>query len=301
MPITPTRYVSGRDALERRLPQLPVDHDGDLPKLLILIRRYYRARSRSGSPSTATRTTRPTRSSASPEKQATLVSLAAMRAWRLPRVAMLIQYLYRGEVALGRFQTGLVTPTAARSRRCGVQLPFAQKARDGDRAVVWGQIRGGPHGRQTYRLEVLHGDRWGPVGQRRDPLTNNDGFSSGRSGSNGDMLRIWAPRQRRFSLQLRVRWRSGARRLGPGERRVEHSRAVAAAVAASTAPASSSPRTRMSVAATPASATNPVSQNAHWRPPAHADVGAAPVYASVFTCADTTVERRDAERAAELL
>ena len=42
------------------------------------------------------------------KRQATMLSLAAMRAWRLPRVTMLIQYLYRDEVALGRFQTGLV-------------------------------------------------------------------------------------------------------------------------------------------------------------------------------------------------
>ena len=31
-----------------------------------------------------------------------------MRAWRLPRVTMLIQYLYRDEPQLSRFQTGLV-------------------------------------------------------------------------------------------------------------------------------------------------------------------------------------------------
>ncbi len=33
-----------------------------------------------------------------PKRQATMLSLAAMRAWRLPRVTMLIQYLYRDEV-----------------------------------------------------------------------------------------------------------------------------------------------------------------------------------------------------------
>ena len=42
------------------------------------------------------------------KRQATNLSLAAMRAWRLPRVTMLIQYLYRDEPQLSRFQTGLV-------------------------------------------------------------------------------------------------------------------------------------------------------------------------------------------------
>ena len=64
-----------------------------------------------------------------PQRQATLLSLAAMRAWRLPRVTMLIQYLYRDEVVLSRFQTGLVfaneparnprcSHSSCRSRRC---------------------------------------------------------------------------------------------------------------------------------------------------------------------------------------
>jgi hypothetical protein len=38
------------------------------------------------------------------KRQATNLSLAAMRAWRLPRVTMLIQYLYKDEPILSRFQ-----------------------------------------------------------------------------------------------------------------------------------------------------------------------------------------------------
>ena len=53
-----------------------------------------------------------------PKRQATLLSLAAMRAWRLPRVTMLIQYLYRDEPILSRFQSGLVFATTAGSPRC---------------------------------------------------------------------------------------------------------------------------------------------------------------------------------------
>ncbi len=176
-----------------------------LPKLLILIRRYFGPKPvwlteygyQTNPPDTFL--------GVPPKKQATLLSLAAMRAWRLPRVAMLIQYLYRDEVALGRFQTGLVyADSRPKPSLQGFKLPFAQKARDGDRAVVWGQIRGGPHGRKTYRLEVLHKNVWEPVGH--DRLTNNDGFFVRTLRlKRGALLRIWAPRQRRFSLQLRVR------------------------------------------------------------------------------------------------
>ena len=61
------------------------------------------------------------------ERQARLVSLAAMRAWRLPRVTMLFQYLYRDEVVLSRFQTGLVHANdRPKPSLQGYRLPFAQ-------------------------------------------------------------------------------------------------------------------------------------------------------------------------------
>jgi hypothetical protein len=90
-------------------------------------------------------------------RQARLLSAAAMRAWRLPRVTMLFQYLYRDEIVLSRFQTGLVFATdRAKPSLQGFRLPFAQMRRRGPQAVVWGQIRNGP-GRKPYRLEVLRG------------------------------------------------------------------------------------------------------------------------------------------------
>ena len=108
------------------------------------------------------------------KRQATMLSLAAMRAWRLPRVTMLIQYLYRDEVVLSRFQTGLVfADDRWKPSLQGFKLPFAQMGRHGSQAVVWGQIRGGRPGRMPYRLEVLRKNRWKPVG--RDRLTNDHG------------------------------------------------------------------------------------------------------------------------------
>jgi hypothetical protein len=139
------------------------------------------------------------------KRQATLLSRAAMRAWRLPRVTMLIQYLYRDELAVSRFQTGLVFANdRAKPSLHGFRLPVAQMGREGPRAVVWGQLRGGRPGRKPYRLGVLRKNVWRPVGRNR--LTNEDGVFIRRIRlERGTLLRIWSPRQKRFSLQLRIR------------------------------------------------------------------------------------------------
>jgi hypothetical protein len=138
-------------------------------------------------------------------KQATMLSLAALRAWRLPRVTILIQYLYRDEPALSRFQTGLVFANdRPKPSLRGFRLPFAQMRRNGFQTVVWGQIRGGRPGRKPYRLDVLRRNVWKAVGH--DRLTNTQGvFIRTIRLKRGALLRIWSPTQRRFSLQLRIR------------------------------------------------------------------------------------------------
>jgi hypothetical protein len=139
------------------------------------------------------------------KRQANMVSLAAMRVWRLPRVTMLIQYLYRDEVVLSRFQTGLVFANdRPKPALQAFKLPFAQMARHGLRAVVWGQIRDGRTGRKPYRLEVLRRNVWKPVGP--DRLTDDDGvFTRTIRLKRGALLRVLSPGQRRFSRQLRIR------------------------------------------------------------------------------------------------
>ena len=134
-----------------------------------------------------------------------MLSLAAMRAWRLPRVTMLIQYLYRDEPSLSRFQTGLVfVDDRWKPSLQGFKLPFAQMGRRGLQVIVWGQVRDGRPGRKSYRLEVLRRNVWKPVGRVR--LTNDDGvFMRTVRIKPGALFRIWSPRQRRFSLQLRIR------------------------------------------------------------------------------------------------
>jgi hypothetical protein len=176
-----------------------------VPKLLILVRRYFGLK-----PVWLTEygyQTNPPDAflGVPPRRQATMLGLAAMRAWRLPRVTMLIQYLYRDEPELSRFQSGLVfiddRPKAALA---AFKLPFAQMGRNGMHAVVWGQIRGGGPGRKPYRLEVLHKNQWQAVGH--DRLTNDGGFFMRTIRlKHGALLRIWSPRQRRYSVQLRVR------------------------------------------------------------------------------------------------
>ena len=75
-------------------------------------------------------------------RQARHIGEAALRAYQTPYVDMLIQYLYKDEPNLARWQSGLVT--AGGAPKLSLQsaiLPFAQLSRDGLRTVVWGQIR----------------------------------------------------------------------------------------------------------------------------------------------------------------
>src|ERR1700752_4046348 len=102
------------------------------------------------------------------KRQGTMLSLAAMRAWRLARVTMLIQYLYRDEPQLSRFQSGLVLiDDHPKPSLQGFRLPFAQRGLHELQAVVWGQIRGGRPGRKRSRLEVLRKNGWQAVGHDR--------------------------------------------------------------------------------------------------------------------------------------
>jgi hypothetical protein len=139
------------------------------------------------------------------KRQATNLSLAAMRAWRLPRVTMLIQYLYKDEPILSRFQTGLVfADDRWKPSLQAFRLPFAQMGRNGERVTLWGQVRDGKPGRKRYRLEVLRRNAWQPVGRAR--LTNEQGvFVRTVRVKKGALFRIRSLAPARFSVQLRVR------------------------------------------------------------------------------------------------
>jgi hypothetical protein len=176
-----------------------------LPKLLILVRRYFGPK-----PVWLTEygyQTNPPDGflGVSPRQQATLLSLAAMRAWRLARVTMLIQYLYRDEPQLSRFQTGLVyIDDKPKPSLNGFRLPFAEMRRSGFQTVVWGQIRDGKSGRKQYEIQILRKNRWRSIAGVRQ--TNGNGvFLRTIRLKKGSLLRVWSPRQRLYSLRLRVR------------------------------------------------------------------------------------------------
>ena len=141
----------------------------------------------------------------SPRQQATLLSLADMRAWRLARVTMLIQYLYQDEPQLSRFQTGL-TYVDGRPKPSlnGFKLPFAEMKRSGFEVVVWGQLRNGKPGRQRYEIQILKKNRWTSIAGVR--LTNDNGVILRTIRlKKGSLLRVWSPKQRLYSLRLRIR------------------------------------------------------------------------------------------------
>jgi hypothetical protein len=105
----------------------------------------------------------------SPSAQAQFVSESALRAYQLPGVTTLIQFLVRDEPELGRFQSGLFTVRGvAKPAYQAFRFPLAQVSRRGSRASLWGQIRPGK-GARTYRLQLR--PRLGRFRIRRSVLT----------------------------------------------------------------------------------------------------------------------------------
>jgi hypothetical protein len=139
----------------------------------------------------------------SPARQAAYIGQAALRAYEEPRVDMLIQYLYRDEPTLDRFQSGLLykNNTVKPSLRA-FELPFAEKSRTGSRTVVWGQLRAGP-GRLPYRVQEYRQGVWQTVGGTL--LTGAAGFFTRTvRAAPGAVLRVWSPRQQLAGLPLRI-------------------------------------------------------------------------------------------------
>jgi hypothetical protein len=138
------------------------------------------------------------------ELQARYLAEGALRAYRAPRVDMLIQFLVRDEPIEGRWQSGLVgIDGVVKPAYQAFMLPLAQASRTGSRVVLWGQIRP-RRGAQVYRLQQLRGRTWTWVGG--NSRTNGAGFFQRTvRASRGTKFRIWSPRDRVFSPVLRVR------------------------------------------------------------------------------------------------
>jgi hypothetical protein len=176
-----------------------------LPKLLILVRRYW-GRKPVWLTEYGYQTNPPDQFlGVPPRQQATLLNLAAMRAWRLARVTMLIQYLYVDEPQLSRFQSGLeYVDGKPKPSLNGFRLPFAEMKRSGFETTVWGQLRDGKTGREQYEIQILKKNRWVSVAGVR--LTNDNGvFLRTIRLKKGSLLRVWSPKQRLYSLRVRIR------------------------------------------------------------------------------------------------
>jgi hypothetical protein len=135
--------------------------------------------------------------------QARYVSEAALRVYLAARVDLLIHFLVRDEPNASRWTSGFLTSRGnVKPSFAAYALPFAQVARRGNRTTVWGQIR--PRsGRQQYRLQQLRNGRWRWIGATR--LTTRGGFLRVTVvAARGSSLRIWSPRDRRYSTTLRI-------------------------------------------------------------------------------------------------
>src|SRR5215467_9202338 len=103
------------------------------------------------------------------------------------------------------FQTGLVFANSKpKPSLQAFKLPFAEEGRVEFQKTLWGQVRGAQPGRKPYQLEILHRSTWQAVG--RPQMTNAQGvFVRSIRLKRGALLRVFSPRQDRFSQQVRVR------------------------------------------------------------------------------------------------
>jgi hypothetical protein len=109
--------------------------------------------------------------------QAAYVGQAALRVWQQPGATVLIQFLVRDEPSVGGWQSGLLTVQGTpKPSLHAFSLPFAEVARHGADAVLWGQVRPGS-GDRPYELQRLSRGRWVALG------------APSRTGPGGTLLR----------------------------------------------------------------------------------------------------------------
>ncbi len=104
----------------------------------------------------------------SPALQARYLGEGAYAAYRTARVDLLIQFLYRDEPDVARFQSGLVTLAGKpKPALAAFEAPLAQTSRRGARVDLWGQLRAPAATRPTALLERKAGASWQPLAQLR--------------------------------------------------------------------------------------------------------------------------------------
>jgi hypothetical protein len=138
------------------------------------------------------------------QRQAELIGQAGLRAYKLPRVDMLIHYLVKDEPEAARFQSGLFQ-NSGRPKLAALAFPFplAQAGRSGGNLVLWGQIRprSGP---QTYRVQVRTGGAWHVSGGFRKSSAHGF-FSVAVPAAAGTRVRIFSPQDAAYSITIRAR------------------------------------------------------------------------------------------------
>jgi polysaccharide biosynthesis protein PslG len=140
----------------------------------------------------------------SQQRQAELIGQAALRAYRAPRVEMLIQYLVEDEPHADRFQSGLYHQGGqAKLAALAFPLPLAQAGRSGGKLVLWGQVR--PRsGAQSFRVQIRTRGAWRWSGGVR--RTSARGFFSvAVAAPRGARVRIFSPRDDAYSASIAVR------------------------------------------------------------------------------------------------
>ena len=136
--------------------------------------------------------------------QARFVGEAALRAYLAPRVDMLIHFLVRDEPNAFKWTSGLYTSRGrVKPSFAAFVIPFTQVSRHGARTTVWGQVR--PRtGRQPYQLQQFSRGHWRSIGGTK--LTTSGGFLRRVvTARKGTRLRVWSPRDQRYSSVLTVR------------------------------------------------------------------------------------------------
>ena len=176
-----------------------------LPKLITEVKRNFGARTRIWLTEYGYNSKPPSRwLGVSNALQARYVGEAALRAYLAPRVDLLIHFLVRDEPNARRWTSGFYTSRGrVKPSFNAYALPFAQVSRRAARTTVWGQVR--PRtGAQPYRLQQWRGRHWRSVGGTR--LTTRAGFLRRVvTADRGARLRLWSPRDRRYSPILTVK------------------------------------------------------------------------------------------------
>jgi hypothetical protein len=170
-----------------------------LPKLIQEVRRDFGVRTRIWLTEYGYNSKPPSRWLGVPNSvQALFVGEAALRAYLAPRVDLLIHFLVRDEPDPKKWTSGVLTSRGkAKPSFSAYALPLAQVSRRGSRTTVWGQVRA-RSGKQPYQLQQFRQGRWRAVGGTR--WTTPGGFLRRVvTADRGARLRLWSPRDRRYS------------------------------------------------------------------------------------------------------